>query len=435
MTVTFTTTVEPDTPYTGNTNTVQEMVVSGTPTYRRLNRSRRIYLHPESDVGDLTSVKSLFYGTAVDEGPFDTKCLFGSADTARAHQNIFRPIGGPGGYIPPFGAADLIGIGNNATRITSYFRSGTGWDQTSISITMRDQCDFMGGTVANFAGSQPDTGMGSGPSGHLVSLAATNTLADWFYPTPTHLSMWGGFPGVQFAGENAYVMSSTTPTHPRNYIQPHLRSAPSASGSTYHGLGPCSFGTGMRMLEAAGYWIRPGTPIRPLVPWQLNGGGNGKEYADQDPSFLNLQLHYNHAAYGLPPIELSAAIALPVTIVTPPTIDLYLVQHKANGVTVTSPTVIASLAVPFDSFEPATAENIYLLQPTDSGHATTLDDDTVGFVFGTRLRYTLFGPTDMDHQGGKAWCKTPCHVQPWAMSSVVDGVSAYLPGSLYDPVA
>lgn len=411
MGVTFST--DTDTQAVGDgtiTYDIQEFVVSGTPTWTRKNLLRRTWNNVEDKTAVNTNAKSIFYTPGLTnlgeiQAGYDVSTVwtFEDDDPARAKSAFYKIIPSE---LATTGRTTLVGFSPG---------TDTFWSDTNV-LYGRDRSNLLA-YVHHNRSSRAFTGTGlsvstfyDGANGWLIDASTATLLGDYFFPTPSHLKLLGT--------TSVYVMSNVAPTNTRAYVQPFLRDTPLEILTQRMGIGGYANEDGQRLIQNLGildrYWIRPGAPIRPLFRWGQATDNEGEPWTSM-----------NHAAYGLPPVELSGYIGV-FTGSPAPTAGLYLTQFKADLSTV-SDTLIATVATTFDHTSGAT--DYYLLQPTDSGHSTTLDADCLAWSVRTGTGASP-GSGNFSY-----WHKVPCFVQPYAMSNIVDGVSAYLPGWLYDPFA
>ncbi len=386
-----------DTDVTGTVTTkIQEFEAVSPVSWVSESWCRRAWQDNENHLGDPSSAASIFYATS----PLnysDAKWLYEDADYGMAFADIYQSNSGPA--LP---------------RITT-------------QAATPDITQLAGRDISNLlAATQSEVDI-SGRSGFVVDAASASELDNWFYPTPTHLSVT--------ASGSVHVMSGVAPTHPRAYRQPYLRDAPNTLSHPRLGIGGYLADDGFRLIQptvyatdpgtmdenyGAGKWIRPGIPIMPLIPFNqwgtaINSGSGG------------IPLGYN-SAYGLPPIEVSGNITVPAGDAAP-SMRLFLYQWKADLTFDGGAVIATSAAMTFtgtDGFNDS-----YILQPVDSGHSTTLDNDTLMWFVQAISTVT----SDTFSRVGAFWHKVPCHIQPYALSSAVDGIGEYLPGWLYDPFA
>ncbi len=376
-----------DTVVSGGTSSykIVDIISSGDPFWRKKSRLRRTW-KPTESLARGTRPSSLFYVQAYDD--FTSSVYSYETDNPSAAYSIF-PL---------------------STRIT-YINPGVGTDQDLLTI--RDRGNLLAHIRANNSSSSDEADGDDGPTGTLIETSSPPFLADWYYPDPTHVQL------SPRSGGLFLPMTSAPATNSRAYVQRFLRQ-PDKLSAYRQGIGGYPDSDGLRLIQSQQnlqqYWIRPGTPILPLIPFH-----NGSAFNEGKSSGS-----FYHSAYGLPDyVELSGSGTVP-TGSPVPNLLLLLYQNKADG-SATGPTTVATVAASFD--HTAGGLDYYILQPTDSGYVATLDSDTLTWYFLVGTDATGGGV------GGFAWHKLPCHVQPYAISSVVDGASAYLPGWLYDPYA
>ncbi len=370
---------------------IQEISAGGNPTWRKKSSLRRTWRRGE-EISRGTTFQSVLYPHNFSDYT-NTVWAFEADNPGAAADDFFLPglAGQPGGL---------------KARVTSA-SVGAGWDinfgSAADVLTGRDRAALLSHVVSNSVHSPyGGSALNVGPLATLIPADSAALLGDWFYPTPTHI-------GISADSGRMYVMTAAPATHPRSYIQTQLRQ-PIIAGITAarQGIGGYLSDDGLRLIEPINHsqpcWIVPGVPLRPLLQF-FSGSG------------------YNSAAYGLPSIELSGIYGQ-ASGGGVPNVDLFLTQLKADG-TLVSDVLIASVAMTFDST--SGGSDFYALPPTDSGHSTSLAIDTIGWVVSTSINGS-FGASAF-------WHKIPCYVQPHAISSVVDGMGAYLPGWLYDPGA
>ncbi len=386
----------------GVTTQIQEFLITGTPTWKKKSKLRRVWADSEHSVGTTTAAKSIFYNSTPDLY-VDSRWAWGDDNPARATGALLWP--------PPIDRITSI-VPDDATPVLT------------SSLRYRDRSNLLANILSGH-------GNGEGPNGHLVDASSATLFDDFYFPNPSHLSF------VSTGGSNAglYPMSNVAPVHARNYVQPFLRGVAGVSleylgqASRMLGIGGYTANDGLRLLETKqGLWIRPGAPITPLMPWIETGQGAG------------LGDTGNIAAHGLPEIELSVLKSITSNsfgfTIASVQVELTLTEIKFDGSYVD--TIIATVNVPYHSVDPSDgSKDRYLLVPTDSGHSTTLADDTQSWSIQALYTVTRSAGWPFDIEIGVAnyWHKRPCHVQPWALSCDAGEATTYLPGSLYDPYA
>lgn len=453
MPVTFVETLIPGgSPGYTTLETQVDMLVAGAESISYLSTMRRTWLNGEVVPGDPDSADSVFYGTN-DGDSVRTQWRYDADNPTTPNYIPLRPFGGFAGFRPgiynqqpPFelqsNADPMISgiVGSPPSRITSLtYTIGVGYSYAIASLTLRDRNNVMPYTPSQ-------TGSIAGPVGRLIKLDDVNSFGDWFYPTPTHLSLWGGNP-LATPGGRAFVMSSTEPANLRNFTQPFLRSPQATGGyggTIFFGIGGYPDNDGKRLLESGGYFIRPGAPIVVLPSWGILEGIEGEPLYDiLFGNFNNIyDLGFHSAAHGLPP-EVEVLYGGPIAGFDPGEpveLRLYLQQIESwNGTInqVTGEPDGIPAPVFLEAFTVSVAEfDQFLLSPTLAANLGTLNPATRGFRYLTILHGTSdLGAFPVEQPVVGGWHKTPCHVQPWAMSSVTDGVSQYMPGHLYDPEA
>lgn len=390
------------------TTHIQEFTVTGTPTWSKQSKLRRVWSRAEQDPGSTTNTGSVYYGSTPSLY-VDSRWAWGDDNPSAATSTALWP--------------------SPIDRVLTVAADGS---ITTSTLVFRDRMNLLGNILSGH-------GTAEGPTGHLADATGATYINDYYFPTVSHLSI------VSTGGASAgvYPMSSVMPAHPRNYIQPYLRSISLEFFSARQGIGGYLSNDGLRLIEpnafeigggpgpplpipASGFWIRPGVPIQPLIPWISLGGGAG------------LADNLNYAAHGLPPIEVSAHAAA-ATVSSGYTIDsvdvtLTLTQIKFDNSS--TATDIATVNVPFHSTD-GIGGSRYVLSPTDSGHSATLDSDCRIWTMAAlcRIHRSAGWPFGQELGTGYFWHKRPCHVQPWALSCGAGEESTYLPGSLYDPYA
>ncbi len=325
-------------------------------------------------------------------------------------------------HTPPMAGPDTAVYSLALPRTTAFasLGAGLGFSYTADGHSFYDEYDIIHRSIARtliLASSNP---VGCH---YLFDATAATELANWFYPTPTHMLLTVNASSAGSAlPAQLKMLTNAAPVHSRTYIQPFIRGLgrgiPKDAG--YNGIGYMD-SDGSRLLESALGFFRP----------------------DTNQSLLSWIPYGNPSVYGLPAVEVSSAVQYVSTTGATGTLTykLKLTEFKFDGSSATSyiATGIATAQTTYASGGNTVDE--FVATQVDSGHAATLSADCIGYGLALEIDTspTFSGSvlSNISNSGANfgLWYKRSCNTEDFGTSGALAQETGYLPGLVYDPYA